>query len=86
MGDENMVKKIIEYLSHKEIKLQTGALFVFKNLVNRSENLSSERNAKLVELGLLERLRELLNSTANEQQFYDDVRSIIRFLLGGDHF
>lgn len=78
MEDEVILKKLIEYLGHKETNLQTGALFAINNLVHRSENISPERNAKLKEYGLMTRLEELLTTTNNTPQFYDDVRAIIR--------
>lgn len=72
MEDEIILKKLIEYLSHKEVKLQTGALFAIGNLVHRSDNISVNRSAKLKEYGLLARLEELLLTTSNPPQFYDE--------------
>ncbi|XP_065088259.1 armadillo repeat-containing protein 8-like isoform X2 [Ochlerotatus camptorhynchus] len=81
MEDENIIKKIREFLVVSDNKLQMGAVFVVRNLMEKGG-----RQKMLRESGILENLEQLLHMTPRDSQFYEDIRQeILRFDFSDDH-
>ncbi|RVE53711.1 hypothetical protein evm_001603 [Chilo suppressalis] len=59
MANEDVLRKLVDYLAHPESKLQEAALFVAGNLVWRGEAGAAARQARLAELGVLRALKLL---------------------------
>lgn len=59
MANEDVLRKLVDYLVHPDSKLQEAALFVVGNLVWRGEGGAAQRQARLAELGVLRALRQL---------------------------
>lgn len=57
---------------HRDGKLQAGALLAIGNLVHRHDSNAIERHARLKELGIVNKLEELLSMTAKETEFYEE--------------
>lgn len=55
------------FQGHKDIKLQDGAMFAIKNLVEKSDLNTSQRLQRLKELGIVEKL-ELYANTSRESR------------------
>lgn len=56
----------IEFQNHKDVKLQEGAMFAIKNLIEKSDLNTPQRLSRLRELGIVEELEKYLNSTSRE--------------------
>ncbi|XP_039437375.1 armadillo repeat-containing protein 8-like isoform X1 [Culex pipiens pallens] len=81
LEDENIIKKIREFLVVSDNKLQMGAVFVVRNLMDKSG-----RQKMLRESGILENLEQLLHMTPRDSQFYEDIRQeILRFDFSDEH-
>lgn len=52
--------------NHKDVKLQEGAMFAIKNLIEKSDLNTSQRLTRLQELGIIDELEKYLNSTSRE--------------------
>ncbi|CAH0729971.1 unnamed protein product, partial [Brenthis ino] len=59
MANEDVLRKLVDYLAHPESKLQEAALFVAGNLVWRGEAGAAARQARLADLGVLRALKLL---------------------------
>lgn len=68
MEDENIIKKIREFLVVSDNKLQMGAVFVVRNLMEKGG-----RQKMLRESGILENLEQLLHMTPRDSQFYEEL-------------
>lgn len=64
VDDEKILLKLRDYLQIDDNKLQTGALFVIKNLMHKSS-----RHDRLKEVGIINKLNELLKSNSTDIQF-----------------
>lgn len=64
MEDEKILLKLKDYLVIDDPKLQTGALFAIKNLMHKSS-----RHDRLKEVGIINKLNELLDSNSTDIQF-----------------
>ncbi|XP_040153605.1 armadillo repeat-containing protein 8-like [Anopheles arabiensis] len=81
LQDEKIVKKIRDFLVANDNKLQMGAVFVVRNLLEKSG-----RQQILRQWGFLENLEQLLRMTPQHSQFYEDIRDeILRFEYSEDH-
>lgn len=78
MEDEHILRRLGEFLVHRDGKLQAGALLAIGNLVHRHDSNAIERHARLKELGIVNKLEELLSMTAKETEFYEEIRSVIK--------
>ncbi|XP_077292989.1 armadillo repeat-containing protein 8-like isoform X2 [Arctopsyche grandis] len=75
MANEDVLRKLVDYLVHPESKLQEAALFAIGNLVWRGEVGATERQARLAELGALRLLRQLLPTT--DTAFLEKVKTAL---------
>ncbi|KFB42220.1 AGAP006626-PA-like protein [Anopheles sinensis] len=81
LQDEKIVKKIRDFLVANDNKLQMGAVFVVRNLLDKSS-----RRQILRKWGFLDNLEQLLRMTPRDSQFYEDIRhEILRFDYSEDH-
>lgn len=84
MANEDVLRKLVDYLVHPETKLQEAALFVIGNLIWRGEPGAAERQARLAELGVLALLRQLAAGRADQHlrdggalALYDKVKTAL---------
>ncbi|XP_055627183.1 armadillo repeat-containing protein 8-like isoform X2 [Toxorhynchites rutilus septentrionalis] len=68
LENENIIRKIREFLIASDQKLQMGALFVVRNLMEKSG-----RQKMLRESGILAHLEQLLHMTPRDSQFYEEL-------------
>ncbi|XP_072947203.1 armadillo repeat-containing protein 8-like isoform X2 [Epargyreus clarus] len=76
MANEDVLRKLVDYLAHPESKLQEAALFVAGNLVWRGEAGAAARQARLAELGVLRALK-LLRARQDAQHLHDKVKTAL---------
>lgn len=70
MANEDVLKKLTDYMTHSNNSLQTAAIFCVGNLVRRDEPGYAERQARLREMGVLNILHQLV-STVSDNVLYD---------------
>lgn len=78
--DDRIIKRLGDFLMHRDSKLQAGALFAIGNLVHRNDSSIHERHMKLKDLGIVSKLEELLNTTSKESDFYEEIRAVMKQL------
>ncbi|CAG4946798.1 unnamed protein product [Parnassius apollo] len=76
MANEDVLRKLVDYLAHPESKLQEAALFVANNLVWRGEAGAAARQARLAELGVLRALK-LLYARQDAAHLHDKVTTAL---------
>lgn len=64
LNDDKILLKLKDFLVMSDQKLQSGALFAVKNLMNRSS-----RHDKLKEVGIIMKLNEILEENSTDIQF-----------------
>nr|CAD7397305.1 unnamed protein product [Timema poppensis] len=60
MANEDVLKKLTDYMVHSNVKLQVAAIFCISNLVWREEPGAGERQARLREMGVYKLLQQLI--------------------------
>ncbi|XP_047993454.1 armadillo repeat-containing protein 8-like [Leguminivora glycinivorella] len=75
MANEDVLRKLVDYLAHPESKLQEAALFVAGNLVWRGEAGAAARQARLASLGVLRALQLL--RARRDHQLHDKVKTAL---------
>ncbi|KAK9306828.1 hypothetical protein QLX08_002706 [Tetragonisca angustula] len=73
MANEDVLKKLMDYMMHSNVKLQVAAVFCVCNLVWREEPGAAQRQARLKELGFYRILQQLRHS--KDLQLFDKVRT-----------
>ncbi|XP_066992142.1 armadillo repeat-containing protein 8 [Anabrus simplex] len=73
MANEDVLKKLTDYMMHSNVKLQIAAIFCISNLVWREEPGSSERQARLREMGVFKLLQQLIMTSDN--LLFDKVKT-----------
>ncbi|XP_028167531.1 armadillo repeat-containing protein 8-like [Ostrinia furnacalis] len=76
MANEDVLRKLVDYLAHPESKLQEAALFVAGNLVWRGEAGAAARQARLADLGVLRALK-LLRARQDAAHLHDKVKTAL---------
>ncbi|XP_026762743.2 armadillo repeat-containing protein 8-like isoform X1 [Galleria mellonella] len=76
MANEDVLRKLVDYLAHPESKLQEAALFVASNLVRCSEAGAAARQARLADLGVLRALK-LLGARQDAAHLHDKVKTAL---------
>ncbi|XP_043525436.1 armadillo repeat-containing protein 8-like isoform X1 [Frieseomelitta varia] len=69
MANEDVLKKLMDYMMHSNVKLQVAAVFCVCNLVWREEPGAAQRQARLKELGFYRILQQLRHS--KDLQLFD---------------
>jgi len=80
MSNEDVLRKITNYMVHDNTKLQVAATSCVCNLVWKESPGYIERQAKLRELGLPQRLQQLYQQQKNDPQLYDKVKIALQHL------
>lgn len=62
MANEDVLKKLTDYMTHPAPGLQAAAIFCIGNLVRRNESGAIERQARLREMGVLTILHQLVST------------------------
>ncbi|KAI8426050.1 hypothetical protein MSG28_005017 [Choristoneura fumiferana] len=75
MANEDVLRKLVDYLAHPESKLQEAALFVAGNLVWRGEAGAAARQARLASLGVLRALQLL--RARRDPHLHDKVKTAL---------
>ena len=70
MANEDVLKKLVDYMTHINLGLQTAAIFCIINLVRRGESGYRERQVKLKEMGVLTILNQML-TTVTDSDLYE---------------
>lgn len=65
MANEDVLKKLTDYMTHSGTGLQTAAIFCIGNLVRRGEPGVVDRQTKLREMGVYAILQQLLTTSDN---------------------
>lgn len=73
MANEDVLKKLTDYMMHSNVKLQIAAIFCISNLVWREEAGSSERQARLRDLGVYKLLQQLIMTS--DTLLFDKVKT-----------
>nr|XP_023018870.1 armadillo repeat-containing protein 8-like isoform X1 [Leptinotarsa decemlineata] len=63
MSNEDVLKKLIDYMTHPAPCLQESAVFCINNLTRRGEPGAIERQTRLKEMGVVNILQQLLSTT-----------------------
>lgn len=75
MSNDDMLKKLQDYMSHSNVKLQIAAIFCISNLVWKDESGSAERQAKLRDMGVVKILQQL--SMTSDSILFDKVKLVM---------
>ncbi|XP_046624861.1 armadillo repeat-containing protein 8 isoform X1 [Neodiprion pinetum] len=73
MANEDVLKKLMDYMMHSNVKLQVAAIFCVCNLVWREEDGAAQRQARLRELGLYRILQQLRHT--KDSQLFEKVKA-----------
>lgn len=65
MSNEDVLKKVTNYMTHHNTKLRIAAVFIVQNLVWSGDAGAAERQAKLKDIGVYKILQQLLATTAD---------------------
>lgn len=60
MANDDVLKKLTDYMTHPSTRLQAASIFCISNLVRRGEAGAVERQAKLRDMGVLAILHQLV--------------------------
>lgn len=63
MSNEDVLKKLIDYMTHPAPCLQEASVFCINNLTRLGEPGSLDRQARLKEMGVINILQQLLSTT-----------------------
>lgn len=75
MANEDVLKKLMDYMMHSNVKLQVAAIFCVCNLVWREEPGAAQRQLRLKELGLYRILLQLRHT--KDTQLFDKVKTAL---------
>lgn len=75
MSNEDVLKKLIDYMIHPAPCLQESAVFCIHNLTRRGEPGAIERQSRLKELGVVNILQQLLSTT--DKILFNRVKSAL---------
>lgn len=60
MANDDVLKKLTDYMTHPSTRLQAASIFCISNLVRRGEPGAVDRQARLREMGVLSILHQLV--------------------------
>lgn len=60
------------FQGHSDAKLQEGAMFAIKNLIDKSDMNTAQRLSRLKELGIVDKLEAYLNNTRESSRSSDE--------------
>lgn len=62
MSNEEVLKKLLNYMIHSNVKLQIASVFCVSNLLWKEEDGAAKRQAKLKDMGVKSALKQLLHT------------------------
>lgn len=64
--------------THSDLKLQEGAMFAIKNLIEKNDQNTKDRLTKLNDMGVVDKLEEYLNMSRDTRpsEEYDALRYV----------
>lgn len=75
MRSNEILKKIQEYMTNGNAKLQAAAIFCVSNLVWKEDGGAADRQAKLEEMGIYKLLQQLI--TTSDSLLFDKVKTAL---------
>ncbi|KAG5323213.1 ARMC8 protein, partial [Acromyrmex heyeri] len=75
MANDDVLKKLMDYMMHSNVKLQVAAIFCVCNLVWREEPGAAQRQARLRELGIYRILQQLRHT--KDTQLFEKVKTAL---------
>ncbi|XP_011700473.1 PREDICTED: armadillo repeat-containing protein 8-like [Wasmannia auropunctata] len=75
MANDDVLKKLMDYMMHSNVKLQVAAIFCVCNLVWREEPGAAQRQARLRELGIHRILQQLRHT--KDTQLFEKVKTAL---------
>ncbi|XP_050432318.1 armadillo repeat-containing protein 8-like [Adelges cooleyi] len=75
MRNNDILKKIQEYMTNGNAKLQAAAIFCVSNLVWKEDSGAADRQAKLKEMGIFKLLQQLI--TTSDSLLFDKVKTAL---------
>ncbi|KAG1714932.1 Armadillo repeat-containing protein 8 [Nymphon striatum] len=76
MSNEDVLKKLMNYMIHANVKLQIASTYCISNLIWNQEEGSSERQAKLRDLGIQKLLKQLL--ITSDTTLFEKVKTALQ--------
>ncbi|XP_037084817.1 armadillo repeat-containing protein 8-like [Pollicipes pollicipes] len=76
MGNEDVLKKLMNYMMHSSVRLRVAAVFAVNNLVWRCDDGSRERQARLRRMGVYKLLQQLQHT--EDAALYERVKSVLQ--------
>ncbi|XP_022910003.1 armadillo repeat-containing protein 8-like isoform X2 [Onthophagus taurus] len=76
MANEDVLKKLMAYMTHSDSSLQTAAIFCIQNLVRRGEPGYAERQARLRDMGVHNILHQLV-TTVSDSVLHTKVKAAL---------
>jgi len=76
MTNEDVLKKLMSYMMHGNIKLQIAATFCISNLIWNKESGALERQEKLKKLGAQKLLQQLLST--KDTTLFEKVKTALQ--------
>ncbi|ELU07690.1 hypothetical protein CAPTEDRAFT_150039 [Capitella teleta] len=76
MGNENILRKVMNYMVHSNVKLQIAGTFCISNLLWNDDEGAVERQQKLRDLGVQRILQQLLGT--NDSVLFDRVKTALQ--------
>ncbi|XP_071447494.1 armadillo repeat-containing protein 8-like [Hetaerina americana] len=73
MSNEDVLKKLTNYMMHSSVRLQIAAIFCISNLVWKEEGGAAERQARLRDMGVYKLLQQLI--VTNDTMLFDKVKT-----------
>lgn len=73
MSNEDVLKKLTNYMMHSSVKLQIAAIFCISNLVWKEESGAAERQARLRDMGVYKLLQQLI--VTSDTMLFDKVKT-----------
>ncbi|RWS13007.1 armadillo repeat-containing protein 8-like protein [Dinothrombium tinctorium] len=76
MSNEELLLKLIDFMSNNNVKLQIAAIFCISNLIWNEEDGAIDRQMRLKELGVQKKLQQLLTTT--DTTLFDRVKTALQ--------
>ncbi|EEB12505.1 Sperm-associated antigen, putative [Pediculus humanus corporis] len=73
MANEDVLKKLTDYMMHSNVKLQIAAVYCISNLVWREDAGASERQVRLKDMGVYKLLQQLIMTS--DTALFDKVKT-----------
>lgn len=75
MANEDVLKKLTDYMTHPSTRLQTASIYCINNLIRQEEAGAAERQLRLREMGVVNILKQI--STTPDSLLYEKVKAAL---------